>query len=323
MGIPRLLLERGHKVITLSHLPAHDLDLSEDYPQSVLALWQHILSGAKLVAHHPNLYAVYLTNHGCGPDTMLSICFGRRWGTSPICRSKWTSISLRGRDHTDRGVPPEPGGPPCPAASGGLFLAAVVRRPYCGGCRAGENRRPLLVPDLPPFTAYLRAYCEAAWKTETRTLRLDSTTLPLGRAETSSKEYLPFPALLGGILTAAGRESGPFQVLLPSTQGAEADGQYPWGVESVLERRGLCRVKVIAPELETIPERCPEPDLLVRRSSPAISCCALRRNSGTHWLRRCAELGGAGSPRGAHRRHSGGGTAAGDRGRAVHPLQPS
>ena len=32
MGIPRLLLERGHKVITLSHLPAHDLDLSEDYP---------------------------------------------------------------------------------------------------------------------------------------------------------------------------------------------------------------------------------------------------------------------------------------------------
>ena len=32
MGIPRRLLERGHKVITLSHLPAHDLDLSEDYP---------------------------------------------------------------------------------------------------------------------------------------------------------------------------------------------------------------------------------------------------------------------------------------------------
>ena len=110
----------------------------------------------------------------------------------------------------------------------------------------------------------LRAYCEAAWETETRTLRLDSTTLPLGRAETSSKEYLPFPALLGGVLTAAEAESGPFQVLLPSTQGAEADGQYPWGVETVLERQGLCRVKVIAPELETLPERCPEPDLLFR-----------------------------------------------------------
>ena len=52
--------------------------------------------------------------------------------------------------------------------------------------------------------------------------------------------------------------------ILPSTQGAEADGQYPWGVETVLERQGLCRVKVIAPELETLPERCPEPDLLFR-----------------------------------------------------------
>ena len=53
-------------------------------------------------------------------------------------------------------------------------------------------------------------------------------------------------------------------MLLPSTQGAEADGQYPWGVETVLERRELCRVKVIAPELETLPEHCPEPDQLFR-----------------------------------------------------------
>ena len=265
MGIPRLLLERGHKVITLSHLPAHDLDLSEDYPNLYWPFGQHILSGAKLVAHHPNLYAVYLTNHGCGPDTMLSYLFRKEMGDKPylqievdehfspvgvITRIEAFLQSLEGRPAQ-----------PLPA---GFSLAAVVRRPTAVAAVPERTGGPLLVPDLPPFTAYLRAYCEAAWKTETRTLRLDSTTLPLGRAETSSKEYLPFPALLGGILTAAEVESGPFQVLLPSTQGAEADGQYPWGVESVLERRGLCRVKVIAPELETIPERCPEPDLLVR-----------------------------------------------------------
>ena len=68
----RLLLERGYKVLTLSHLPAHDLDLSADHPNLYWPFGQHILSGAKLVAHHPNLYAVYLTNHGCGPDTTLS-----------------------------------------------------------------------------------------------------------------------------------------------------------------------------------------------------------------------------------------------------------
>ena len=94
MGIPRLLLERGHKVITLSHLPAHDLDLSEDYPNLYWPFGQHILSGAKLVAHHPNLYAVYLTNHAAARTPCFPICFGRKWETSPICRSRWTSISL-------------------------------------------------------------------------------------------------------------------------------------------------------------------------------------------------------------------------------------
>lgn len=265
MGIPRLLLERGHKVITLPHLPAHDLDLSEDYPNLYWPFGQHILSGAKLVAHHPNLYAVYLTNHGCGPDTMLSYLFRKEMGDKPYLQIEVdehfspvgviTRIEAFLQSLKERPVQPLPEG---------FSFAAVGQHPTAVAASPERAGGPLLVPDLPPFTAYLRAYCEAVWKTETRTLPLDSTTLPLGRAETSSKEYLPFPALLGGVLTAAEAESGPFQVLLPSTQGAEADGQYPWGVEAVLERRGLWRVKVIAPELETLPERCPEPDLLFR-----------------------------------------------------------
>lgn len=82
--------------------------------------------------------------------------------------------------------------------------------------------------------------------------------------ETSSKEYLPFPALLGGILNAAEKESDSFQMLIPSTQGAEADGQYPWAVEAVLANRGLERVTLVSPELETLPENIPDPDLLFR-----------------------------------------------------------
>lgn len=85
-----------------------------------------------------------------------------------------------------------------------------------------------------------------------------------GPGETSSKEYLPFPALLGGILNAAEKESDSFQMLIPSTQGAEADGQYPWAVEAVLANRGLERVTLVSPELETLPENIPDPDLLFR-----------------------------------------------------------
>ena len=158
MGIPRLLLERGHKVITLSHLPAHDLDLSEDYPNLYWPFGQHILSGAKLVAHHPNLYAVYLTNHGCGPDTMLSYLFRKEMGDKPylqievdehfspvgvITRIEAFLQSLEGRPAQ-----------PLPA---GFSLAAVVRRPTAVAAVPERTGGPLLVPDLPPFTAYLRA----------------------------------------------------------------------------------------------------------------------------------------------------------------------
>ncbi len=83
MGIPELLLERGYKVITLSHLPAHSLDISEEYENLFYPFGQHIISGAKIIAAHPNLYAVYLTNHGCGPDTMLAHLFRQEMGDKP------------------------------------------------------------------------------------------------------------------------------------------------------------------------------------------------------------------------------------------------
>ena len=83
MGTPELLLERGYKVITLSHLPVMRWTISDEYDNLYYPFGQHILSGAKLIAHHPNLYAVYLTNHGCGPDTMLSHLFKQEMGDKP------------------------------------------------------------------------------------------------------------------------------------------------------------------------------------------------------------------------------------------------
>lgn len=265
MGIPRLLLERGYKVLTLSHLPAHDLDLSADHPNLYWPFGQHILSGAKLVAHHPNLYAVYLTNHGCGPDTTLSYLFRQEMGDKPYLHIEVdehfspvgviTRIEAFLQSLESRPVRPLPEG---------FRLTAVPSHPTAVVAAPGRTRGPLYVPDLPPFTPYLLDYFRHTRGVEARAMPLGGHSLALGRAETSSKEYLPFPALLGGILDIALRETGPFQGLLPATQGAEADGQYPWAAESVLRRRGLERVTLAAPVLERLPETASDPDLLLR-----------------------------------------------------------
>ena len=265
MGIPRLLLERGYKVLTLSHLPAHDLDLSADHPNLYWPFGQHILSGAKLVAHHPNLYAVYLTNHGCGPDTTLSYLFRQEMGDKPYLHIEVdehfspvgviTRIEAFLQSLESRPVRPLPEG---------FRLTAVPSHPTAVVAAPDRTRGPLYVPDLPPFTPYLLDYFRHTRGVEARAMPLGGHSLALGRAETSSKEYLPFPALLGGILDTALRETGPFQGLLPATQGAEADGQYPWAAESVLRRRGLERVTLAAPVLERLPETASDPDLLLR-----------------------------------------------------------
>ena len=64
MDIPNLLIDRGQKVIALSNLRAHDIDVSIDYPGVVWPFGQHILAGMKLIRRDPRLFAVYLTNHG-------------------------------------------------------------------------------------------------------------------------------------------------------------------------------------------------------------------------------------------------------------------
>ena len=265
MGIPRLLLERGYKVLTLSHLPAHDLDLSADHPNLYWPFGQHILSGAKLVAHHPNLYAVYLTNHGCGPDTTLSYLFRQEMGEKPYLHIEVdehfspvgviTRIEAFLQSLESRPVRPLPEG---------FRLTAVPSHPTAVVAAPDRTRGPLYVPDLPPFTPYLLDYFHRAHGLDACAMPLGGRSLALGRAETSSKEYLPFPALLGGILDIVHREAGPFQALLPATQGAEADGQYPWAAEAVLRRRGLERVTLAAPVLERLPETALDPDLLLR-----------------------------------------------------------
>ena len=265
MGIPRLLLEHGHKVITLSHLPAHDLDIAQDHPNLYWPFGQHIVSGAKLVAHHPNLYAVYLTNHGCGPDTMLQTLFRQEMASKPylqievdehfspvgvITRIEAFLHSLENR-------------PTLPLASDFSLTDVRTQHPSVTATPR-PNGGPLYLPEMAPFTPYLCNYAAQAWQLETRVLPLDAEALRLGRSETTSKEYLPYAMLLGATLAAAEREFRPFQVLVPSTQGAEADGQYAWAISAVLARRGLRHVTLVAPQLETLPQALPEPERFFR-----------------------------------------------------------
>lgn len=264
MGIPELLLERGYKVITLSHLPGHALDISDEYDNLYYPFGQHILSGAKLIAHHPNLYAVYLTNHGCGPDTMLSHLFKQEMGDKPYLQIEvdehFSNVGvitrieafLNSLQHRPVEVLPKD-----------FVLEQVDIRP-CHLPAVPEKDFPLWLPPLGEYTASLTGYFRAQGVDAHALPHLSAHALSLGRAETSAKEYLPFPALLGSILAERKNDHAHAQFLIPQTQGAEADGQYARVIRAVLDRRKERNAQLISPMLETLPEMAQNCDALFR-----------------------------------------------------------
>ncbi|MFO7644504.1 MAG: acyl-CoA dehydratase activase [Desulfosarcina sp.] len=90
MGIPRKLASRGVLVLPLDCLA------SQNQPAKRHMYWgtgQRIIQSARLVADHPQLFGVYVTNFSCGPDSFVINFFRDIMGQKP-------SLTLELDSHT-------------------------------------------------------------------------------------------------------------------------------------------------------------------------------------------------------------------------------
>ena len=266
MGIPDLLLERGIKVITLSHLPGHALDISEEYPNLYWPFGQHILSGAKLIVHHPNLYAVYLTNHGCGPDSMLSHLFKKEMGDKPYLQIEvdehFSKVGVVTRIEAFLNSLSKRNAKALPADFDieNVTIRTSNIQPNV------QKELPLYLPNLGLYTEFIRQYYEQTGHTVHVLPMADEEALSLGRAHTNSKEYLPFVVLLGSILKDQKERASQHSVqyLVPQTLGSEADGQYATVIDAILWQSGMKNIMLAAPIIEYVPEQTADLDLFAR-----------------------------------------------------------
>lgn len=254
MGIPELLLRQGYKVITLAHLPGMSLDLSSDYPNMYWPFGDHLLSGAKLIANHPQLYAVYLTNHGCGPDTLIAHMFKEEMGDKPYLHIEvdehYSKVGIITR--IEAFLNSISNRPPVKVPEDFDIKQVAFRKADMKD--APVKGRTLLLPDMGFANRYLKDYFERRGFGTGQMPPFDGESLRMGRSETTSKEYLPFPMLVGSCLRALEeQEAEKTQFLIPFNYGADADGQYARAVRTVLDRRGYRKADIIAPVLEEIP----------------------------------------------------------------------
>ena len=75
MGIEEHLNKMGCRVVHLEHLHASYMNVTNDYKDLYWPFGQHILTGLNIIRENPNFYPIYITNHGCGPDTAIQHYF--------------------------------------------------------------------------------------------------------------------------------------------------------------------------------------------------------------------------------------------------------
>jgi predicted CoA-substrate-specific enzyme activase len=256
LGIPDKLAAMGYQTLPFYDMP--EVDIFKDHPNMYWPFGQHILEAAKLVSCHPNLYAVFLTHHGCGPDTVTAHYFKEIMGDKPY-------LTIEVDEHS----------------SGVGVITRVEAFVNSLGKRPVLNAGPLetyteLPPDAPvdissklslPATGkiivphiypYSRLACKALKTEGYDAIEANATTaesIDLGRNHTITNEYYSLAVLLGDMLQTLKKLNGTenkLSLLLPQNEGAEIDGQYSRFVRTKLDESGLDRVGIISPFMEDL-----------------------------------------------------------------------
>ncbi|WP_347488665.1 acyl-CoA dehydratase activase [Desulfoscipio sp. XC116] len=251
MQIPEKLKKMGYKVISLSHIPAHNLDIAEDYPNMYWPFGQHILSGIKIAAKNPQLFPIYITNHGCGPDTVISRYFKEEAINKPYLHIEtdehYSSIGVmtrveafvnsvenycKSKKDTGKNVK----GKPC-------------------GKQEGENLPPkLLLPCLYPYSTVFSAFLSKKGIAAKGMEPTGKESMDLGKKLSVAKEYLSMIALAGDVLfNVKKRDEENYSIFIPTCEGSEVPGQYFKVIENELKKQGY-NMGILAPFIEDMPD---------------------------------------------------------------------
>lgn len=252
MNIPYELLSRGYKVITLSHLPAHSLDISDEYENLYWPFGQHIVSGAKLIASHPNLYAIYLTNHGCSPDSMISHLFQKEMGNKPYLNievdehySKVGVITRIEAFLNSLNSQPEV------VAEKSNFYFSKWKKENIKIKSNSEQSIKTFIPNLYPYSELIAKQLNMNGYSVEVLPKTSRDSLALGREIVTTKEYLSFIALAGDVLAKEKELTENAQVIIPQTEGSEADGMFPRVIYNYLNEDS--KLFLVTKTIETLP----------------------------------------------------------------------
>lgn len=244
LRIPEKLATLGVLSIPMDMLPMEEMaGLSSEWPNMYWRSGQRILRAARYIAGNPNLYALYIGNFSCGPDSFILKYFRRELGEKPFLHIEIDEHSA------DAGAITR-----CEA-----FLDSIEHRSdeprvlparRSKARRAGGRKRTVYIPRMSDHAYALAAAFEKAGVPAEVLPESDRETQDIGMRYVSGKECYPCLVTTGDMVRKTMQpdfrpEESAF--FMPSGTGPCRFGQYNVFHTQVLESIGLDNVPVLAP----------------------------------------------------------------------------
>jgi predicted CoA-substrate-specific enzyme activase len=244
--LPQRIADQGYRVIPIDFLPFSPEELGEEYHNIYWTYGQRVLNAIKYISRHPNLYAVYLTNFNCGPDSFVLSFSEHSMGDKPflileldehggdtgyLTRIEAFLDVLREHSPT---VPPE---------------RVTIHLPKVSNTEF--KRRTIWIPPMHPFGTRLFAAAFRSFGYQAQALKPETREdFELGRKVVRGSECLPTTVTIGGLLSqlreikADPREHAFF---MPTAEGPCRFGQYALLHRIILNREGYRDLPILSP----------------------------------------------------------------------------
>lgn len=256
LGIADTLAQMGHQTLPFYDLP--EVDIFHQHPNMYWPFGQHILAAAGLIAKQKNLHAIFLTHHGCGPDTVLAHYFKEIMGDKPYLtievdeHSSAVGVITRveafvnslGKGDNLRTSPKKE------------HLKDLEKRVAITSESSLPVAGKILLPNLYPYSQLMCETMRKGGYDATLIKETCAASIDLGRQHTTTNEYFSMSTLLGDLLYTLNdpdiATTDQLSVMLPQNEGAEVDGQYARFMRTKLDESGFDKIDILAPFMENL-----------------------------------------------------------------------
>jgi len=245
LDIVEKMRELGMLAIPMDFLNLDPSLMSQDYPNMYWAYGQKILAAARVIKETDNLYPIYITNFGCGPDSFISKYFAEEMDR-PF-------LELQIDEHS---------------AEAGIitrleaFLDSIQNRKIAQKKISKEfslpllkdNQRTIYIPYMDDHSYALKAALEALGKKAEVMPISDLESLREGQKYTTGRECYPCILTTGDmikVINKNGHRTNKIAFFMGTAQGPCRFGQYQKFQQlQVLKRLGYSDIPIISLDSE-------------------------------------------------------------------------